>query len=341
MKKVHLVIPDLFLPQQLAEYASKDLHLPALEKLLARSSIESLNTDSLESWLCQQFGLAEQAIAPLTLKAEGYDVKDAYYLRADPVTISMQRDEMVLHAAVALNDEESQHLCKQLNMHFAADGMQFLAPHPQRWYLQLDKAPAISTYPLPEVVGTDMHKHLPYGAQALHWHGVLNEIQMLFFEHAVNLAREQRGEPLVSGVWLWGGGILPAKILQPFSCVAGDSELAHAFAQAAGIRVVKDFELGTMAWRDQGADLLLVSESLRAALQAADIGRWRNAVQHIDKNVIAPLLTALQAGKIEQITLDVLSADASRRFSVTRAAIWKIWRFPKPLLEYALERDRD
>ena len=79
MKKVHLVIPDLFLPQQLAEYACKDLHLPALEKLLARSNIESLNTDSLESWLCLQFGLDEQAIAPLTLKAEGFDIKDAYY----------------------------------------------------------------------------------------------------------------------------------------------------------------------------------------------------------------------------------------------------------------------
>ena len=42
MKKVHVVIPELFLPQQLAAYASADLGLPALEKLLARAQVTPL-----------------------------------------------------------------------------------------------------------------------------------------------------------------------------------------------------------------------------------------------------------------------------------------------------------
>jgi hypothetical protein len=339
MKKIHLVIPDLFLPQQLAEYACKDLYLPALEKLLARANMQWLMAGSLESWLCGQFGLHEQAIAPLTLKAEGFDVQGAYYLRADPVAISMSRDEMVLQAVVALNEDEAQQLCKLLNEHFAADGMQFHAPHPQRWYLQLDAVPAMSTYLLPEVVGADMHAHLPYGEEALHWHGVLNEIQMLFFEHAVNLAREQRGEPLVSGVWLWGGGTLPEKILQPFSCVAGDSELAFAFAQAADIAVMQNYDLKQQSWQAQGDNLLLVYEDLRVALQAADIVRWRATVHHIDENIIAPLLAALHAGEIAQITLDVPNDSTSRRFSATRTSMWKFWHLSRPLLKYAYVRD--
>ena len=36
MKSVHLVIPDLFLPHDIAAEACADLSLPALEKLLAR-----------------------------------------------------------------------------------------------------------------------------------------------------------------------------------------------------------------------------------------------------------------------------------------------------------------
>jgi hypothetical protein len=339
MKRVHIVVPDLFLPQQLAAYACNDLSVPALEKLLARSSTESPTTDTLESWLCRQFGLDEPAIAPLTMQADGLEMSDAYYLRADPVGISMQRDEMILNASVTLSEEEAQQLCKMLNEHFAEDGMQFLWRHPQRWYLRLNAAPAMSTHSLPQVVGADMHAHLPYGEEALHWHGVLNEIQMLFFEHAVNLAREQRGEPVVSGVWLWGGGKLPEEILQPFSCVAGDSELAQAFALAAGIPVLIDCDLNAKEWLKQGEDLLLVREGLRDALQDADIGRWRNSVQQLETSVVEPLLAALKNGEIERITLDVPSEGASRRFVLTRAGLWRWWRLPKSLLQYALLPD--
>jgi len=57
MKNVHLIIPDLFLPQDIAIEACTDLHLPALEKLLARGTLReplALNT-SLESVLCELF----------------------------------------------------------------------------------------------------------------------------------------------------------------------------------------------------------------------------------------------------------------------------------------------
>ena len=71
MKNIHLVIPDLFLPQQLANYACGDVPLPALEKLLARADDSPLNTDTLESWLCRHFAVEGMAIAPLTLAASG------------------------------------------------------------------------------------------------------------------------------------------------------------------------------------------------------------------------------------------------------------------------------
>lgn len=336
MKKVHVVIPDLFLPQQLSAYACKDLHFPALEKLLARAQTAPLDIDTLESWLCRQFGVEELTIAPLTLQAEGVQPSDAYWLRADPVSISMQRDEMILNADVVLSDEEAQQFCNSLNAHFSADGMQFVAPHPQRWYVKLDHVPLLETHALSQVAGADMHAHLPYGADALRWHAVLNEIQMLFYEHAVNQAREQRGESVVSGVWLWGGGTLIEDLLQPFSSVACDSELVHAFAIAAGIPSLINANAIPIGTQEQDGDVLVVCEGLRNALQVADVGRWRDVLQQFEKNIAAPLLAALEAGEIKQITLDVLSEGASRRFIATPVAMWKLWRFPKPLLHYAL-----
>lgn len=336
MKKAHIVIPDLFLPQQLAAYASADLSLPALEKLLARAQVEPLKVDTLEAWLCESFGVGEMAIAPLTLQVDGVHPGDVYWLRADPVGISMQRDQMVLQSDIALTEEEAALLCDSLNAHFAADGLRFVAPHPQRWYLQLDHEPAMETYPLPQVVGADIHAHLPHGADALRWHSVFNEIQMLFYEHAVNQSREQRGELPVSAVWLWGGGKLSEGLLQPFSNLAGDSELARAFAQAACMSVFNGTAPMPAGWAAESGDLLLVWEGLRSALQRADIGKWRGAVQQFEKNYAGPLLAALAAGHVGQVTVDVLSEGASRRFVVTRAALWKLWRLPKPLLHYAL-----
>jgi len=334
MKKVHVVIPELFLPQQLAAYASADLGLPALEKLLARGYCEPLKIDTLEEWLCQFFGIGKLAIAPLTLKADGVQPEDYYWLRADPVGISLQREQTILQADLALSAEEAALLCESLNAHFAADGLRFVAPHPQRWYLQLEHAPDLKTQPLPQVVGSDLHAHLPGGADALRWHSVFNEIQMLFHEHAVNQAREQRGEPVVSAVWLWAGGKAIKSLSRPFACVAGDSELATAFAQAAGIPVVQSAEqmLGNLG----SGDCLLVWEGLRDALQRADIGKWRSALQQFETEYAMPLLAALSAGLVEQITLDVLSEGAARRYVLTRAALWKLWRLPRPLLRYAL-----
>jgi hypothetical protein len=337
MKHVHIVIPDLFLPQQLAAYACADLRLPALEKLLARAQVLPLHTDTLEAWLCEQFGVEALAIAPLTLQADGVQHEGAYWLRADPVGIKMQRDEMVLQVDLALGVDEAAQLCASLNAHFAADGLRFVAPHPQRWYLRLESVPVMETYPLPQVVGADMHAHLPRGEDALRWHSMLNEIQMLFYEHAVNLAREQRGELPVSGVWLWGGGKPVNELLQPFAAVAGDGELVSAFAGAAGISVVQD--AAKLVSCAGNGDCLLVCESLRTALQRANIELWRTALQKFETGYAEPVLAALAAGEIEKVTLDVLSEGASRRFVVTRAALWKIWRRPRPLLHYALLQD--
>jgi len=336
MKKVHIVIPDLFLPEQLAAYACADLRLPALETLLARGSSVPLGIDSLEAWLCGKFGVDEMVVAPITLLVDGVQPGTAYWLRVDPVGISMQRDQMILKSDITLSEDEAAQLCASLNAHFAADDLHFVAPHPQRWYLQLKNVPSLETHALPQVVGADMHAYLPFGDDALRWHGVLNEIQMLFYEHAVNQARESRGEPPVSGVWLWGGGKHPAGLLKPYARVLGDSELARAFAQAAGLPVSNRIEPNPPNWADDKGDLLLVCERLRSAMQCADIDKWRQSVNLFEKNYAEPLLDLLAEGKVEQITLDILSDKASRRFIVTRAALWKIWRMPKPLLHYAL-----
>ncbi len=350
MKNVHIVVPDLFLPQEIAADACAGLHLPMLEKLLARAQSAPLPTDNLETWLCGAFGVEGQAIAPVTLLTDGMQPGAAYWLRADPVHIQMRREQMVLQADVPINADEAAQLCAGLNAHFAVDGLRFFAPHPQRWYLRLDTAPDIVTRPVAQVAGKNVHAHLPQGPDALRWHSVFNEIQMLFFEHAVNQAREARGEFPINGVWLWGGGSAAGPLARPYSRVCGDSPLVAAFAQAAGIPLSPSpvntpspfgrghGERDGRGERDSAGEgnVLFVWEGLRSSLQQDDLHAWRVSVQRFEQACAAPLWAALRAGHITQLTLDVLNAGDARRFELTRSAAWKLWCRPKSLMRYAV-----
>ncbi len=336
MNNIHLVVPDLFLPSQVPAEASAGLALPALGKILARARQEPLSPESLEAWLCAAFGVENQAMAPVTLRVDGLEAGTFYWLRADPVHLRLQRDQLILHAEVLLRPEEAAELSTALNTHFAADGLCFLAPHPQRWYLQLDAASDISTAPLSQVVGKDVHTHLPQGADALRWHGVFNEIQMLLFEHPVNLAREARGELPINSLWLWGGGYAAEELRQSYSRVYSDCDLASAFAQVAGIPYVA-LSGDAMQCNPGGAgDVLVVYEALHRALQQGDLPSWRDGLQRFEQTIAAPILDLLRCGRIGQITLDALHARASRRFVLTRSGARKLWLRPKPLARYTV-----
>lgn len=340
MKNIHIVIPDLFLPPDLSAEVCAGLDLPALEALLARAQPESLQTETLEAWLCKAFGVADQSIAAVTLLADGMEPGAFCWLRADPVHLHLQRDQMILQADVQLSADEAAQLCASLNTYFSEAGfseagLRFFAPHPQRWYLRLEHAPDMTTRPVSQVAGRNVHAHLPQGPDALNWHGVFNEIQMLFFEHAVNQSREARGELPVNSVWLWGEGRAAGQLAQPFDQVYGDSPLAAAFAHAAGIphAALPD---EAHNWSDhEGEAVLLVWEGLHRAIQQGDLQAWRSSLQRFEQCCAAPLLAELRAGRIAQITLDVLHGNSARRFVLTRGMAWKLWRRPKRLAHCA------
>src|SRR3990172_4623918 len=162
MKNVHLIIPDLFLPEDIAAEVCADLRLPVLEKLLARGA----STDSdpstkplvlsgvegsgrtgeggyLENHLCELFGVTCAADAPIAPVSAAFDgLAAGCWLRADPVHLRLQRDQLLL-AGVQPGGEEGAALGASLNEHFAGQGMEFFAPHPQRWYVRLEALPRI------------------------------------------------------------------------------------------------------------------------------------------------------------------------------------------------------
>jgi hypothetical protein len=334
MKSVHLVIPYLFLPKDFAAEASCGLSVPILQKLLGRGRSEMLEPAPLENLLCELFGVPGAAYAPIAPISAAFDGLTAgCWLRADPVNLNLQRDQLLM-AGVQVSGEEASLLCADLNAHFAGQGMEFSAPHPQRWYVKLGSLPQMRAAPLSQVIGGDVRRVLPSGTDAPRWHQLFNEIQMLLHAHPLNEAREARGEATINSVWFWGGGNAVVSLQNNFQSVSSDDVLAEMFAAAADIL----FAAWPKQWRgeDCTGKQLLVWTGLRSALQRGDLAVWRNSLQDFETSYALPLWQALRSGKITQLQLDILDTDSIRRVRLDRGDTWAFWRRPKGLSEYSV-----
>src|SRR5512141_357055 len=119
MNSVHLVIPDLLLSNDIAADVSAGLSLPALQKLLGRGHSEILAPVPLENMLCELFGVPCQDDAPIAAISAAFDgLATGCWLRADPVHLNLQRDQLLL-TCVQVGSEGAAALCASLNAHFA------------------------------------------------------------------------------------------------------------------------------------------------------------------------------------------------------------------------------
>jgi hypothetical protein len=330
MNHLHLLIPDLFPPQDIAIEVCAGLHLPALEKLLARGNASSFPTETLESRLCAAFGV--QAVAPVRAAADGLEAGGHYWLCADPASLRLTTAQVLLLPDVMPSSDEAAALCACLNEHFAGMGLYFSAPHPQRWYVQAETEPQMTTTPLRQVAWGDAKLHTPQGADALRWQRIATEAQMLLHTHPLNQVRAARGELPINSLWFWGGG--RAMPLAPaIDAVGGDCALLGAFAGAAGMQPVESLPAMLDGQYEKG---LWVCTAPGEALQRGDLYSWSEAVQRVEQQLAQPLLKALQTGRLQQLTLEVLREDAAHRFELTRGAVWKLWRGARPLARYAV-----
>ena len=145
--------------------------------------------------------------AALAWQQAGYQAGSAYWLYAAPVHLVLQRDTFSLAAPVPLVLEagESTALTTALNKHFAGDGLAFFW-HENTWFLSLETNPQINTHAPEAALNKDISTYLPTGEGATQWASFQNELQMLLFEHPVNLAREAKKLPAINSVWCYGLG---------------------------------------------------------------------------------------------------------------------------------------
>jgi hypothetical protein len=142
----------------------------------------------------------------------GIDPGDAYWLAADPVTLDVGRADVSLAGTVSdLAPGDADAMLATLNAHFAGDGLTFIAPRPDAFFVRAESPLRLVTRSAAAARGRPLRAMLPRGEDAQSFRRWQSEIEMLLHEHPVNVARERAGRPLANSLWFSGGGTLPPR----------------------------------------------------------------------------------------------------------------------------------
>jgi hypothetical protein len=308
-----------------------------LLRLLARADQLPGGAEGDTERLFSLFGVAPEAgcdlpVAAVTRVADMGVIDRDWWIRADPVYLELGRESLVMRAGLGLTQDEAARLVAELNESLAQDGWLLKAPRPERWYLKPPAAATISTTPLAAANGRNVHPLLPQGADYKAWHTRLNEIQILLYTSPVNAAREARGLLPANSVWFWGGGRLPQPGVEDWVRVSSDDPLSLGLARLAGVPSgpvpMNSAEL--LAQSGDGEQLLVLGLPA-PILSQADAEAWQAALERLVHDWLTPLMAAVHAGALAELTL---VSDTGASFRYRRRHRWYFWRRARPLATY-------
>jgi len=324
MASTTVVLPFALPPAELAPELSRNLQAPALATLLSRNSLlkkHFLGDESRilphEAWLARERG----GLADAVMHGFGLAPKEGYWFIVHPVHIQLARNHLVLADSRRLRlDEADSRVLFELAKPYFDD---LLWGDAETWFMRADGWQGLDAASPDAAMGSNLADWMPAGPTALAFKKLQNEIQMLWHEHPVNEARQQRGLAPVNSFWMWGG--------------ASASPDANAGTPARSLAIAASGATGAApswlaALATPGANATpeaagaIVLPQLIAAGAGNDWGAWLGAMQRLEEEWFAPLLAALRDGRTTDLTLILASRDGWTEIRTSKAALRKFWR---------------
>jgi len=316
-------------------YRGEQPRLPALERLLSRGASKLFNSGG-DSCIFAETALENISYAQQRLLGEALlpaDNDSGYWYCADPVYLKADRDQVHLShpASVQIQDSEADALIDAFNQLFKEDGIQLWhysagAGSAERWYLRSEKPWQLTTTPLDKSEGRGIRELMPQGADALRWSKVIAELEMLFFAHPVNLRRSERGEPLVSSIWLWGEHKSLSPLQFEWGVLVGQHPLLKGLKRMQSTPLLEEMLAFDELIECSGNGLVIIDE-LSGLQRAAAYEDIVVLLQELEQKLFAPALAALQQGRLK--TLRVQPANGAI-YTIRRPNLMRFWRRTKP-----------
>lgn len=349
MNQLTLVLPFSLTPSELANDLARVMQMPALEMLLERNSSFALTEDDggnrllpHETWLSLALTGGASNAAPFAgaaMRALGVPQPEGYWFIVQPVHLQLTRTHMVLAdpRELRLDEADSRALFDLVKPYFDEVGKPLAYAAPDMWFVRADDWNELRTASPDAAAGDNLADWMPEGAAKRDFRKLQNEVQMLWHEHPINEARQQRGLTPVNSFWLWAGadsqkpeaqvrgqtrsGLTPAVArvsLATANCPEWLSLLADPALRAATAEQVLALP----------GDATVVLGQLIADGKAGDWSPWLGHMQQLEQDWLAPLLAALKSGRLGSLKLVLSSRLKLAEITVTKGALRKFWRKP-------------
>ncbi|MEN8503194.1 MULTISPECIES: regulator [Paraburkholderia] len=358
--RLHLLLPFALPAAADASTALHDIQSPALDRLIARATLvervigeDFQRTLPHERWVARQFGALpsgaaaadEAPLAPYMLRADGGEPGNATWACVQPVHVRIAHDHLVLidPASLELSDEEAGALLAVARPLIEELGVRIEAPKPTRWYLSGEGFGTLAGASPLRASGRNIEIWLPHeahsGERSRAWMKLQNEVQMAWFEHPVNEAREARGLPAVNSIWFHAQGAAQP-VRSPFARVFSDAAATRGLAMTAGVQTdappasfgalsaAVNGTLGSTSHAASNAEptTLVELDPFSAPYIQQDWARWNDAFAALQSDWFEPALDALQSGRLGELGLTLCGDTGSVTLSVTRGDLRKFWR---------------
>ncbi len=354
--ELHLIVPGLLgpfatQPANGLQNTSDAQHQPAIKTLqrsLSRASQTTLPVSdyysTLHYLLCPQqpIELSELLIHFDQLPLDQLPQGNGFYYLVEPVHFRAESDHAVLLGSELLQpqSDEAQALVETFNTHFAVEDISLYAASASRWYLLSERALSLELRPIDECLGRDIKHFMPLGDDALWWRRILNEAQMLFFEHPVNLQREQQQQLSINGLWLFQHNFKAHDSISANNRVdhlIANNEIAQALCEFSDTDIQLETASDTFDNKsahkpaNKAGHSVLLDDTFYAAACYGDQAAWQESLDDFCQSRFAPLDKALQDGQISR--LHIYPCDG-RVFSVTKWQRYHFWKPLKPITRF-------
>ncbi|MEJ2767978.1 regulator [Mycetohabitans sp. B46] len=283
-------------------------------------------------------------LAPYMLLADGGEPRDAVWACVEPVHVQVAHDHLVLiePATLQLSTDDAVALLAVARPLIEALGVEVAAPTPLRWYLSGEPLGSLASAAPLRAAGRNIEIWLPHeahtGRRPRTWMKLQNEVQMAWFEHPVNQAREARGLPAANSIWLHAQGRM-TPVSQPFKHVLSRAAATRGLALASGAALATPpatFDrlqqqaggqtTARAAGRGTAGVTLVELDQLSTPFVQQDWPRFRAAFAALERDWFAPALAALQRRELAELALTLCSDTGTTTLVVRPIDMKKFWR---------------
>lgn len=311
MQELNIILAGLIW-QEVAdyEYLYKELSVPKLSKLLSKANITRhaglSYSDFAYSNTKVQTGTTLATYYANQLNLSGFKS----YLLAEPTNLRADRDRLLIAEAelLQLSETEAHEIISSINQHFEGEAKVFYLRE-DLWLLgtNLDLHD-LNSYPIIDIIGENVDDYLPEGVSRIYLHKIMNEIQMLLFEHPVNNLRHEDNLLSVNSLWLWD------KRIQPLPCKLGQVTQIKTNAENIN-QLIATADCNT-----------LIIDDAYYPVKYRDSFAWVQRVHEIEAYLPEFIMSTLRTGKFKTVNIWLPQLLDTWQLSINRLDLYKFWR---------------